>query len=175
MPYQPFVGQIMAVGFPFAPKNWAFCRGQLMSISQNQALFSLLGTVYGGDGRSTFALPDLQGRAVTGCGSNVPLGQIAGSEKVTLTIDTLPRHMHVLQGSNTAGGGRGGGTPLNNVMGHNTSPTNSLFAPHGSTQVPLQPLTNIPAVGGGGPHNNMQPYLVLNYVIALSGMFPPRS
>lgn len=173
MPVQPFVGQIMAVGFGFTPKNWQPCNGQLLPINQNQALFSLLGVTYGGDGVTTFALPDLRGRAVMGSGTNIPPGAIAGTETVALTADQLPSHTHALQASTTKGAGRGG-TPSANVFGENTAPVNSIFAPAGGTQVPLQPGTNVVAFGGGAPHNNMQPFLVLNYVIATSGLFPSR-
>ncbi|MET0221464.1 MAG: tail fiber protein, partial [Tardiphaga sp.] len=153
---------------------WAPCNGQLMSIQQNQALISLLGVTYGGDGRTTFALPDLRGRAILGGGGTDFLpGAISGTETVSMTVDQLPSHTHGLQASTTKGAGRGG-TPTANVFGENTAPANSIFTPVGGTQVALQQGTNLVVAGFGTPHNNMQPYLVLNYVIALSGVFPSR-
>ncbi|MDB5656940.1 MAG: phenylacrylic acid decarboxylase [Tardiphaga sp.] len=175
MPAEPYLGQIMPVGFPFAPKGWAACNGQLLAINQNQALFTLLGTAFGGDGRATFALPDLRGRAALGCNfGSIPQGQIAGSEKVTMTVDQLPNHIHTLQGSTTPGTLRSV-VPTSHLFGVNTSPVASIFAVAGSREIPLAVGANVAPSGGNQAHNNMQPYLVINYLIATSGAYPSRS
>lgn len=175
MPFEPFVGQIMPAAFGFVPRGWAACSGQLLAITQNQALFSLLGTAYGGDGRTTFALPDLRGRAVMGANfGSVPIGQIAGAETVPLTVAELPSHAHTLQASTSTGSGRGG-TPANNLYGTTSSAAELLFATAGSNEVALAVGANVMPNGGGQAHNNMQPYLAVNYVIALNGIFPSRS
>jgi microcystin-dependent protein len=176
MPQTPFVGQIMPAGFGFAPKGWALCNGALLAIPQNQALFSLLGTTYGGDGIRTFALPDLRGRAVLGSNlANVPSGQISGTENVTLTTDQLPMHNHGIQASKTAGTKRVE-IPSGKLFGVNTAaPVDAIFASMAGTQTALALATNIAPIGGTSSHNNMQPFLVINYVIALIGVFPTRS
>lgn len=174
MPLQPFVGQIMPAGFGLVPKGWALCDGSLLAIRTNTALFSLIGTTYGGDGVTTFALPDLRGRAVLGSDlSTVPWGQVAGTETVTLSAGQLPAHTHVISASTTAGTGRGS-VPNNNLFGVNVASPLAIFATAGSGEVPLAPGTNVTADGGSRPHDNMQPYLVVNYLIALTGVFPPR-
>lgn len=167
----PFLAEIRLVPFNFAPTGWAFCAGQILPLSQNTALFSLLGTTYGGDGKSTFALPNLQGFTVLGADPDqFPLGQQGGVDSVGLLAGEMPFHTHQLQvaaanGSTTDPAGasfakpRVGRTPEN---GYGTSPTVPLAA------------DAIAPVGGSVPHNNMQPYLVLNYIIALQGVFPPR-
>lgn len=175
MPLDPYMGQIMPAGFATIPKGWAPCNGQLMAISTNQALFSLLGTTYGGDGVRTFGLPNLQGRAVLGSNlGSVALGQVGGTESVTLTLDQLPSHNHAFQASTTQGGGRGG-NPAGNVYGVNTSAGETIFANAGSNEIPLASNKNIVPQGGGRPHNNMQPFLAVNYMIALTGVFPSRN
>jgi microcystin-dependent protein len=171
----PFVAEIRIFPFNFAPKGWAWCDGQLLPLSQNTALFSLLGTTYGGDGKSNFALPDLQGRAAMhpnqGPGlSNHFLGEAAGSETVTLLQSEMPAHAHQLRG--------------NSSVGDNPAPGGNSFARPASTQV-YQSTTNtnlvamapeaLPPAGGDQPHNNLQPYLTLYFNIALQGVFPPRS
>ena len=165
----PFVGEIRVVGFNFAPIGWALCNGQLLPISQNTALFSLLGTTYGGDGRTTFALPNLQGRAAMhpGQGGGLTprsLGESGGAETESLSLAEMPMHNHALS---AASGSATTGTP---------SGANSLAAgtvnTYGAANNML-PMGEV--VGGSQPHNNMQPYQVLNYVIALQGVFPPRS
>ena len=164
MPSDNFVGEISLTAFNFAPKGWAFCNGQLMSISQNTALFSLLGTYYGGDGRSTFALPNLQGQAVVGQGQGPGLsdhfiGETGGEESVTLLTSEMPSHTHTTQ-----------------AAGDQTSvrPAGLAPAPGGYYGTPNAATMFTNPTGGSMPHNNMQPYLVLNYIIALQGIFPPR-
>ena len=164
-----FLGQIMLTPFNFAPKGMAQCDGALLSINQNAALFSLLGTTYGGNGSTTFQLPDMRGRTPLGFGSLNALGEKAGVESVTLNSTQIPQHTHVANASTTAGSAR---NPANGLYGK--SGTESIYGPSGGTQVVLNPAT----LDGGGqnlPHTNMQPYLALNFCIALSGVFPSRT
>ena len=170
----PFVAEIRVFPFNFAPKGWAFCDGQLMPISQNTALFSLLGTIYGGDGKSTFALPDLQGSAAMHPGQGPGLserdqGEIGGSETVTLLVSEMPAHSHAVMAnvnpSNLA-------TPSPLRSWSRTAPGMS-YDPGASNVVQFAPQA-ISAAGGSLPHNNMQPYLTLNFCIALQGVFPAR-
>jgi microcystin-dependent protein len=175
----PFVAEIRIFPFNFAPKGWAWCNGQLLPISQNTALFSLLGTTYGGDGKSTFALPDLQGSAPMHTGGNQPgpglsfysLGQTGGSETVTLLQSEMPSHGHAL---NTDGGDVGEERiPTNRAVARTTGVGGNLYgAASNLVQMASQAL---PPAGGDQPHNNMMPYLTLNFNIALQGVFPPRS
>ncbi|HEX7339126.1 MAG TPA: tail fiber protein [Rhodanobacteraceae bacterium] len=165
----PFLGQIMLAGFNFAPRGYATCDGQLLPIAQNQALFALLGTMYGGDGRTTFGLPDLRGRTPLGFSNDIPQGAAAGSETVTLVASQLPMHVHDAQASTAAGATR---NPAGNVFGG--SGTENLYAPTGQSPVPLNAST-IAVTGGSQPHDNMQPFNVLNFCIALQGIFPSRS
>jgi len=164
-----FIGEIRVVGFNFAPNGWALCNGQILPIAQNTALFSLLGTTYGGDGKTTFALPNLQGRASMHQGqgpglSGRGLGEAGGTQAETLSPAQMPAHNHALA---AASGGATTGTP---------SPQVSLAAGAVKTYAPAHNMVPMgEGVGGGQSHNNMQPYLVLNYVIALTGIFPPRS
>lgn len=173
----PFVAEIRIFPFNFAPSGWAFCNGQLMPISQNTALFSLLGTKYGGDGKATFALPDLQGRAAMhpGQGSGLSLlhdlGEQGGSDQVTLLQSDIPSHVHTLQ---AAGNNATQGTLTNNVALGTTAGGALYQTQTGSNLVPMSANALAP-VGGGLPHNNMQPYLTLNFCIALQGIFPQRS
>jgi microcystin-dependent protein len=177
---EPFLGQIMLVPYNFAPYGWAYCSGQLLPIAQNTALFSLLGTFYGGNGTSTFALPNLQGCVIVGQGqgpglSPYEVGQTGGSTSVTLLENQLPSHNHNIPASATAGhdsvpglayalgsGGRGSPPIYANLTTQEASPTTMSAAECGST-------------GGSEPHNNLMPYQVLSYVIALQGIFPSRS
>lgn len=168
----PFVAEIRIFPFNFAPKGWAFCNGQLLPISQNTALFSLLGTTYGGDGKSTFALPDMQGNAPMHPGQGPglslhDLGEIGGSDSVTLLDSEMPSHSHTLRGSTDDDDST---TPVQHAYGQ----LSIVYAPGASpvTQMAFQALT--PA-GGSLPHNNMQPFLTLNFNIALQGVFPPRT
>jgi microcystin-dependent protein len=170
----PFVAEIRIVPFNFAPKGWAFCDGQLLPISQNTALFALLGTVYGGDGKSTFALPNLQGSVALHSGqgpglSNYDLGEIGGSQTVTLLLSEIPVHTHTVNAltalSSTS-------TPASNMV-LSRSVNGPAYADAGSGFQTFAPET-LPPAGGSIPHNNLQPYLTLNYIIALQGVFPPR-
>jgi microcystin-dependent protein len=172
-----FVAEIRIFPFNFAPTGWAFCNGQLLPISQNTALFSLLGTFYGGDGKSTFALPDLQDAAALfwGQGSGLSLydlGQTGGSQTVTLLTTELPSHVHSVN-AKVAGGTA---NPTGLVWGtSNAGKVAALFyAPAAASPVNLNPGA-LSIAGSSFPHNNMQPYLALNYCIALQGIFPPRS
>lgn len=168
----PFVAEIRIVSFNFAPTGWALCNGQLLPISQNTALFSLLGTTYGGDGKSNFALPNLQGSAAMHFGqgpglSDRQLGEISGQQTTALLQSEMPSHNH-----NALAGATPGllTTPVNNAL---TRPaTGNAYGPAADPQGQGAPLG---ATGGSQPHNNMQPYLVLNYIIAMQGVFPPRS
>lgn len=172
---ESFIGQILCVGFNFSPRNYADCDGQLVSISQNTALFSLLGTTYGGDGRSTFALPDLRGRVPvhTGNGpglSSRSMGQKSGQEAVTLTSAEVPPSGAQLQlGAGPGTVGQGAGNYLSaNSLGE------TIFTASGPANPPAV-LNGVSGGGGGQSHNNMQPYLVVRYVICLVGIFPSRN
>lgn len=165
----PFLGQVMLVGFNFAPKNFAACNGQLMAISQNQALFSLLGTAYGGDGIRTFALPNMQSRTPYGMGTNTQWGELGGTENVTLLPNQIPSHTHLLGYSSQNGGER---SPTNSLLGSTGS--TSIYAPANGPQVPTLGSTISPT-GQSLPHSNIQPSTALNFIIALSGVFPSRS
>ena len=173
---EPFLGQIQPLAFNFAPRGWAQCNGQLMNISQNTALFSLLGTTYGGNGQTTFALPNLQSRVPMHFGSfhgeTYSLGEEGGEESVTLNIGDMPAHPHAFLGTST-GGGSGppqAGAALGKVAG---TAGDSFYAPQGAPQSLTS--SSIGMTGGNQPHNNLQPYLVINWCIALSGIFPSRN
>jgi len=171
----PFVAEIRVFPFYFAPKGWAFCDGQLLPLSQNTALFSLLGTTYGGDGKSTFALPDLQGSAAMhpGQGSGLSLrdlGEIGGTENVTLLESEMPVHNHTLMAGNVEDDGTLQVGAPNRVLAK--SANGQAYGPAASL-VTMAPQALSPA-GGSLPHNNMQPYLTLSFCIALQGVFPPR-
>jgi microcystin-dependent protein len=170
-----FVAEIRIFPFNFPPKGWAFCNGQLMPISQNTALFALLGTTYGGDGKSTFALPDLQGSAPMhpGQGQGLSLrdlGQIGGAETVTLLQSEIPFHTHQLSGADPQDQGNLQSGGPNRVVARPGS--GQAYGPAAGLQ-PMAFQTLQPA-GGSLPHNNMQPYLTVNYCIALQGIFPQR-
>ena len=171
-----FLAEIRLAGFNFAPMGWAFCDGQLMPISQNTALFSLLGTTYGGDGKSTFALPNLQGTTVLGAGqgqglSPRDLGEAGGSEAVTLLQSEIPAHTHTVLAADALGttNAPAGNTWASARYGRLTEKTYSAAG----AAVATSAAAFAPA-GGGQPHNNMPPYLVMNYIIALTGIFPQR-
>ena len=170
----PFLAEIRIFPFNFPPTGWAFCNGQLMPISQNTALFALLGTVYGGDGKSTFALPDLQSSAPMqpGQGQGLSLrdlGEMSGVESVTLLISEIPIHTHGLLASVDPATVQ---TPTN-LSCYTRSSGGNAYSPDTAGIVPMAPQTLSPA-GGSLPHNNMQPYLTLNFCIALQGVFPQR-
>jgi microcystin-dependent protein len=172
----PILGMIQIFGFNFAPRGWAMCDGSLLSIAQNTALFSLLGTTYGGNGQTTFGLPDLRGRVPVGVGqgpglSPNNLGQVSGTENITLISTQMPQHNHQMMGSSDPQAtGDVSGNSLGSV-GRGTGAT--IYAAGASTQVPMASVTT-PA-GGNQPHSNMQPYLVMNYCIAVEGIFPSRN
>ncbi|TWB93435.1 microcystin-dependent protein [Bradyrhizobium macuxiense] len=163
----PFLAEIRMMSFNFPPKGWAFCNGQLLPINQNQALFSLLGTTFGGDGRVNFGLPDLQGRVPISMGSHT-LGEKAGEQSHTLTLGEMAQHTHLASGSSTTAGVD---LPGGNLLG-NSSP-NLLYGPASNLSA-LNPAT-ISNVGGSQAHLNMQPYLTINFSIALQGIFPSQN
>ncbi len=176
----PFVAEIRIFPFNFAPRGWAFCDGQLLPISQNTALFSLLGTQYGGDGKSNFALPNLQGASAmhtTQFGGNSPFGQFSigessGTDYVTLLTSEMPAHTHNAQAdadfNNAQAVSPSGAVPVN------ANPT-LTFSNSATPQLGLMNPAMVSVAGGSQPHNNLMPYLVLNYCIAMQGIFPPRS
>ncbi|KAA0256355.1 phage tail protein [Acidobacteria bacterium ACD] len=169
----PFVAEIRIFPFNFAPTGWAFCNGQILPISQNTALFALLGTTYGGNGQSTFALPNLQGSVPTFWGqgpglSNRFQGETGGSESVTLIETEMPAHAHSMLAATDIGDQN---VPTNRVL--TISNNGPAYAPGGSPQVSMSPQALSPS-GGSLPHNNLMPYLTLNFCIALQGIFPPR-
>ena len=164
---EPFLGEVRAVGFNFAPAGWMMCNGQLLPISANTALFSILGTTYGGNGTTNFALPDLRGRVAAHPGPSIVLGQLGGAQTVTLTTNEIPAHNHLVGTVNQATG---------------ASPSGSVFAakPRRGQDVYASPPANVPinsqdVIGGSQPHDNMQPYLVVNFIIAVQGIFPSRN
>lgn len=164
---EPFLGELKIVSFNFAPKGWALCNGQFLPINQNQALFSILGTTYGGNGQTTFALPDLRGRAPCHTGASLDLGQKGGQEFHTITQSEMPMHIHTLMASSTAANNQ---LPAGNVLA--LSPQQVYTAPANFT--PMEP-SSVGNIGGSQPHENRQPYLVLNIIIALQGIFPSRN
>lgn len=166
----PFIGQISVVAFNFAPKHWALCNGQLLSIPQNQALFSILGTTYGGDGINNFALPDLRGRAAMHAGVLNRLGASGGEETVQLNTQQLPAHAHLPQAKSDAATVA---SPTGNVWAASVGNANQ-YSPLASADVVMSPAASGPA-GGNQPHENMPPVQVLNFVIAIQGIFPPRN
>ena len=174
---QPFVGEIRMFGGNFAPAGWAFCAGQLMPISENETLFNLIGTTYGGDGQATFAMPDLQGRvpvhAGTGGGGTYTLGEMSGTETVTLSTTQMPQHNHFANSTGTAGTAN---VPSTSTILADEGPAgiSSVFEylPNdGSTPVVLK-NTSVGPSGGNQPHENMQPFLVISYIISLFGIYP---
>jgi microcystin-dependent protein len=164
---EPFLGEIKLVSFNFPPKGWAFCNGQLLPINQNQALFSIMGTTYGGDGRTTFALPNLQGRVPIHAGAGFLIGNAGGEAAHTLTIGEMPAHVHppAAQTTPTTPGTSPAGALWSTATtpGYGTAPNSTM-----------NPAT-VASVGGGQPHENQPPYLVLNYVVALQGIFPSQN
>lgn len=167
---EPFIGEIRMCGFNYAPRGWAMCNGQLLSIAQNTALFSLIGTYYGGNGQTTFALPDLRGRRTigpgTGAGGSYTHGQVGGSERHTLTLSELAPHSHTFMGSSAPGDQA---SPAGNVLAAST-----VDAPYSTSSNGTQ-ITPVSTGGGSLSHDNLPPYLVVNFVIALQGLFPSRN
>jgi microcystin-dependent protein len=164
---QPYVGEIRMFAGNFAPAGWMFCEGQLLPISETETLFQLIGTTYGGDGESTFALPDLRGRIPVHQGNNAVLAETGGAEEITLTVQQIPTHSHPLLGSTALASTN---SPTNNVFAQSTGAT--IF-PYGTDQPPttLSPST-LGSVGGSQPHTNFQPYLCVDFIISLFGIFP---
>src|SRR5712664_2976944 len=162
----PFLGEIKIISWNFPPKGWAFCNGQLLPINQNQALFSLLGTTYGGDGRVNFALPNLQRRSPIHTGNGHTLGESAGETTHTVTLGELPAHSHTAVGRDA---GDNTGNPMNEYWASGGAPPYSHAI---NASIPPAAVSN---VGGDQPHENMSPYLVLNFVIALQGIFPSQN
>ena len=173
----PFLGEIRMFGGNFAPKNWAVCDGQLLSISQNTALYSLFGTIYGGDGRTTFGLPDLRGSSPMFWGSGLGLstytiGEKAGTPTVTLTSAQLPAHQHLLSGGEVSDFGPPPvPTAANNLPGGDGGGINNFFS---SVPTPRVPMGLSALTGGTQAHNNMMPYLCVIFIVALQGVYPPR-
>lgn len=172
---EPFIGEIKMFAGNFAIRGWALCDGQLLTVSQNEALFSLLGTTYGGDGRTTFGLPDMRGRIPIHAGNGPGLtprsiGAKFGTEHETVTANQLPNHTHTLQANTQAGaqGDAAGGTPSQSTVGV------YLQSPNPASIRPLKDAS-IAQVGGGQQHDNMMPYLCINFIIALTGIFPSRN
>jgi microcystin-dependent protein len=161
------LGEIKIVSFNFPPKGWAFCNGQLLPINQNQALFSLFGTTYGGNGQTNFGLPDFRGRSPNHWGGNFTLGQRAGEQTHTVTQSELPQHTHPMFASTTATGN------TNSPSG--TFPATDPINAYRSTTNTVLWQSTITNAGGSQPHENRQPYLVLNFIVALQGIFPSRN
>jgi len=169
---EPFLAEVRMVGFNFAPRGWAFCDGQILPINQNQSLYSLLGTTYGGDGRTSFALPDLRGRTPihvgrSNGGNAHALGQKSGEETHTLSVNELPQHSHILQGTHD---NPNSDQPTGRVF---SRAAGTIYGDFGTPQ-PMGP-NSVTHVGGSQAHDNMQPYLAVNFCIALQGLFPSRN
>jgi microcystin-dependent protein len=168
----PYIGEIRMVGFNFAPAGWALCNGQLLSISENDALFALIGTTYGGDGQTTFALPNLQSRVPTHMGtgpdgSSYVLGQMAGAEQVTLTTSQIPTHSHPFLVTNNPG------TQIN-PQGNTTGQPNQIQPYIDDVPSVSMGPTAMGPTGGNQPHDNMMPFLVINFIISLDGVYPTQ-
>lgn len=167
---EPFLSEIKLMSFNFPPKGWAFCNGQFLPINQNQALFSLLGTTYGGNGQTTFALPNLRGQTPIHMGNGHTLGEVGGSTSVTVTQQTMPTHTHTLVASATDADSK---SPLGRVLARQVGTPYTTTAPGG--QLIGFPADAVSNFGGSQAHNNMMPYLVLNFCIALQGIFPSQN
>lgn len=164
---EPFLGEIKIIAWNYAPKGWAFCNGQFLPINQNQALFSLLGTMYGGNGQTTFALPDFRGKIPVHMGGGHTQGETAGQYAHTVTMSEMPAHNHFMQVTNNIGTTQ---NPGDFVL--SKSVANSYG---GFTELVAMNATSIGNVGGSQPHENKQPFLVLNFIIALQGIFPSQT
>jgi len=165
---EPFLSEIRIMSFSFAPKGWALCDGQLLPINQNQALFSLLGTTYGGDGRVNFGLPNLQGRVPIHMGGGHTLGELGGEQAHTLSISELPTHVHVLNGTSN------NGTAIVAAGNLLAGSATQLYHAADANLAAMSP-TSVQNIGGSQAHLNMQPFLVLNFSIALQGIFPSQT
>lgn len=163
----PFIGEIKLFPYNRVPKGWAACEGQLLPINQNQALYSILGNVYGGDGRTTFALPDLRGRVAVHASTSIPFGALGGEENHTLTVNEMPQHTHQVMASNSAAG-------VSEIGGATWAVTENFAYNPASTPVPMS-QTAIAASGGSQPHPNMQPYLTMAFCVAVQGIYPSRA
>src|SRR6266849_5629999 len=176
---QPFLGQIQPMGFAFAPRNWALCNGQILSIAQNTALFSLLGTYYGGNGQTTFALPNLQSRVPmhfgTFAGNSYSQGEEAGEETITLSINEMPAHSHTFSGTTSDANFQRpvDGAALAKVHHQGGTTPDFYYAPD-TTPQPINPAS-LSLFVGNQPHPNIQPYLPINWCIAMQGIFPSRN
>lgn len=162
----PFLGEMRIIGFNYPPQGWAFCNGQVLPINQNQALFALLGTTYGGNGQTTFALPNMQGRIPVHMGAGFTQGASGGEEAHTLTINEMPMHYHSAAASSGAATQQ---SPQGNVWAANR------YTAYASSPQQTLAAAALTPVGGSQPHYNMPPYLVLNFIIAITGIFPSRS
>lgn len=167
---QPYVGEIRMFAGNFAPAGWMFCEGQLLPISENETLFNLIGTTYGGDGQETFALPDLRGRLPLHQGNGFILAETGGAEEITLTVNQIPAHSHAALGSTNTGTGT---APLNNVLCNLAGATNSGYGTD-NPKTNLSPQS-VSSVGGSQPHTNFQPYLCVDFIISLFGIFPSQT
>lgn len=170
---EPFLSEIRVFSFNFAPKGWAMANGQLLPINQNQALFSLLGVVYGGNGQTNFALPNLQGSVPVHEGAGFSLGQKAGQASVLLTTSTMPAHLHFLQGTSNAA--ELVAPTAGAQLAQSTSNSYGMLGDPGTPVLVSMAADAITNVGGGLPHENRQPYLALNFCIALQGIFPSQN
>ena len=173
---EPFIGQISIFAGNFPPQGWARCDGQILSIAQNTALFSILGTIYGGDGTSNFALPNLRGRAPVGAGQGPALsprrlGSSGGAQAVVLTSGEMPAHLHA---ANCSNGGDGGGSPAGTIWGKAAGDEPYVGGANPAGTSPMNPVALAPS-GSNQAHNNMPPFLTLTFIIALKGVFPPRN
>jgi len=176
---EPFIGEIRSFGFSFAPTGWARCNGQLMAISQNSTLFVILGTTYGGDGQVTFALPNLQGQIPMHWGKgpggfNTVIGEAQGTSNVTLTVNQMPQHTHAVTAVTISDPTQRSAVPTSEAFLSGSRPPNRAYQiPATGVTVPFSPMA-IGGAGGSQPHDNMQPYLTLNFCIALQGIFPQQ-
>ena len=163
---EPFLGEIRLMSFNFPPKGWAYCNGQLLPINQNQAIFSLLGTTYGGNGQTNFALPNFQGRTPIHFGSGHTLGEVGGAQSHTLTVSQLPQHTHTVQATSDP-------AAVNVPMGNRLAAVNNGYAP--AANLVATGASSIANTGGSQAHLNMQPFLTISFCIALQGIFPSQT